>query len=200
MSSSTEHGGYRPGAGRKPGSGAFGEPTTPVRVPESQVETVVSYLDAYRQETKAEAPRRVSQEPSVISLMAFSSRVAAGFPSPASDYIDDAVDLNAELIIKGHEAATFVLRVKGWSMHNAGIFDGDRIVVDRAVEPQQGDVVVAVLNNDLTIKRLGKVDGNIALIPENPHFQPIIMKDDEDTLEIWGVVTNCLRSFRRGGR
>lgn len=199
MSSSIDHGGARPGSGRKPGSGLYGEPTTPVRVPESQVETVVAYLDAYRQDTKAEDPRQVSQEPSAIHLIAFSSRVAAGFPSPASDYIDDAVDLNAQLIIQGHEASTYVLRVKGWSMHNAGIFDGDRIVVDRSLEPHQGDVVVAVLNNDLTIKRLGMIDGKLALIPENPHFQPIVMGEG-DTLEVWGVVTNCLRSFRRGGR
>jgi len=194
-----DHGGFRPGAGRKPGSGSFGEPTTPVRVPESQVETVVAYLDAYRQDTKAEAPRPITQQPSAIHLIAFSSRVAAGFPSPATDYIDDAIDLNSELIIQGHEASTFVLRVKGWSMHNAGIFDGDRIVVDRALEPHQGDVVVAVLNNDLTIKRLGMIGGKLALIPENPHFQPIVMEDGDELL-IWGVVTNCLRSFRRGGR
>lgn len=194
-----DHGGARPGAGRKPGSNAYGEPTTPIRIPRSQVGTVVSFLDAFRQDTHAGDPRPVSVQPSPIHLVAFASRVPAGFPSPASDYIDDAIDLNAELIIPGHEAATFVLRVKGWSMHNAGIFDGDRIVVDRALEPAQGDVVVAVLNNDLTIKRLGKVDGRLALIPENPHFQPIIMEDG-DELVIWGVVTNCLRSFRRGGR
>jgi len=199
MSSSIDHGGYRPGSGRKPGSGLYGEPTTQVRVPESQRETVVAYLDAFRQETKAEDPRRVSQELSAINLIAFSSRISCGFPSPASDYIDEAIDLNAELVIRGHEASTFVLRSKGWSMHNAGIFDGDRIVVDRALEPQQGDVVVAVLNNDLTIKRLGMIDGKLALIPENPHFQPILM-EGEDELIIWGVVTNCLRNFRRGGR
>jgi DNA polymerase V len=194
-----DHGGTRLGAGRKPGSGPFGEPTQPIRVPQSQVDTVVAFLDACRQETLAEFPQPISTEPTAISLTAFSSRVAAGFPSPAQDYIDDAIDLNAELIIKGHEAATFVLRVKGHSMMNAGIFDSDRIVVDRALDPRQGDVVVAVLNNDLTIKRLGKVDGKIALVPENPHFKPIIV-DEGDHLEIWGVVTNCLRSFRRGGR
>lgn len=194
-----DHGGARPGAGRKQGSGPFGEPTTPIRVPQSQVDTVVSYLDAHRQDTQAVEPRPITLQPSIIHLVAFASRVPAGFPSPATDYIDDAIDLNAELIIPGHEAATFVLRVKGWSMHNAGIFDGDRIVVDRALDPVQGDVVVAVFNNDLTIKRLGKIDGRLALIPENPHFAPIVMEDG-DELVVWGVVTNCLRSFRRGGR
>lgn len=191
-----DHGGTRAGAGRKPGSGPFGEPTQPVRVPQSQVEAVVAYLDAYRQATTAEAPQPVSVG-TTISLTAFASRVPAGFPSPAQEYLDDSIDLNAELIIKGHEVATFVLRVKGWSMMNAGIFDGDRIVVDRVLDPQQNDVVVAVLNNDLTIKRLGKVDGKLALLPENPHFKPIVM-DEGDHLEIWGVVTHCLRSFKRG--
>jgi DNA polymerase V len=91
------------------------------------------------------------------------------------------------------------LRVKGWSMMNAGIFDGDRIVVDRSLDAQQGDVVVAIINNDLTVKRLGSVDGKLALLPENPHFKPIVMEDG-DELVVWGVVTNCLRNFRRGGR
>lgn len=194
-----EHGGSRPGAGRKPGSGSYGEPTQPVRVPESQVEAVVAYLDAYRQPTVAEDPVPVSIEPTTVSLVAFASRIPAGFPSPAQDYLDDSIDLNAELIIQGHEAATFVLRVKGWSMMQAGIFDGDRIVVDRSLDPRQDDVVVAVINNDLTVKRLGRVDGKLALLPENPHFKPIVMEDG-DELVVWGVVTNCLRNFRRGGR
>lgn len=193
-------GGFRPGAGRKPGSGSlYGEATQPVRVPISQLETVVAYLDAYRQPATAEHPQPVELYPSSIGLTAFAHGVQAGWPSPADDYLDDTVDLNAELIIKEHEAATFVLRVAGWSMMQAGIFDGDRIVVDRSLSPVQGDVVVAVMNNDLTIKRLGRVDRKLALLPENPHFKPIVLEDG-DTLEIWGVVTSCLRQFRRGGR
>lgn len=191
------HGGHRPGAGRKPGSGAYGEPTRTLRVPESQVPTVVAYLDAYRQPMRAVEPVPMTLTPSTVALPAFAHVVPAGFPSPADDYLDESIDLNKELIVAGHEAATFVLRVAGWSMMNAGIFDGDRILVDRALKPQQGDVVVAVINNDLTVKRLGKVDGKLALLPENPHFKPVVLKDD-DTLEIWGVVVSCLRSFKRG--
>ena len=194
-----DHGGARPGAGRKPGSGAFGEPTQPVRVPSSEVGTVLGYLDSRRRRTVAEAPRAVSLSPSRVNLQAFASRVPAGFPSPAQDYLDDSIDLNAELIVKGHESATFVLRVKGWSMMGAGIFDGDRIVVDRALDPQKGDVVVAIVNGDLTIKTLGEIDGRPALIPENPHFQPITFNEG-DELVVWGVVTHCLRSFKRGKR
>lgn len=195
--SPSEHGGSRPGAGRKPGSGSFGEATQPVRVPQSQVETVVAYLDAYRQPAIAEQPRPVMTEPSAIQLISIAQRIPAGWPSPAADYLDDTIDLNAELIIPGHADATFVLRVSGWSMMLAGIMDGDRIVVDRAIDPQKGDIVVAVINNDLTVKRLGEIDGHVALIPENPHFQPIVMKEG-DELVVWGVVTHCLRSFRRG--
>jgi DNA polymerase V len=163
------------------------------------MDVVVAYLDAYRQPTLAEEPLPVSTEPSPVSLVAFASSVAAGFPSPAQDYLDDSIDLHSQLVIRGHEPATFVLRVKGWSMMNAGIFDGDRIVVDRSLDAQQGDVVVAIINNDLTVKRLGSVDGKLALLPENPHFKPIVMEDG-DELVVWGVVTNCLRNFRRGGR
>lgn len=84
-------------------------------------------------------------------------------------------------------------------MVNAGIFDGDRIVVDRTLSAQQGDIVVAVLYDDLTIKRLGQIDDRPALLPDNPQFQPFVMADG-DQLEAWGVATNCLRSFKRGGR
>ena len=191
------HGGSRPGAGRKPGSGVYGEPTRQLRVPESQVDTVVAYLDAYRQPAVAGAPRAVTLNPSNVGLVAFSSRVPAGFPSPADDYIDDTIDLNRELVIGGHESATFVLRVSGWSMMQAGIFDGDRIVVDRALDPRQGDVVVAIINDELTVKRLGKVGNKLALLPENAHFKPIVLEEG-DQLEVWGVVTHCLRAFRRG--
>jgi DNA polymerase V len=192
-----DHGGSRPGAGRKPGSGPYGERTQQIRVPESQVPAVVAYLDAYRQPAIAEQPRQVIAEPSPIQLISIAQRIPAGWPSPAADYLDDTVDLNATLIVPGHADATYVLRVSGWSMMLAGIMDGDRIVVDRAIDPQKGDIVVAVLNNDLTVKRLGEIDGFPALIPENPHFQPIIMKEG-DELVIWGVVTHCLRSFKRG--
>jgi DNA polymerase V len=191
-----DHGGSRPGAGRKPGSGAFGEPTQQLRVPESQVNTVVAYLDAHRQPAIAENPRPISLHLTTVALTAFASGVQAGFPSPADDYIQDAVDLNQHLIAQGHEASTFILRVKGWSMIGAGIHEHDEIVVDRALTARQGDIVVAIVNSDLTIKRLGTVDGHIALLPENPHFNPIIFQEG-DVLQIWGVVTRCLRNLRR---
>lgn len=128
--------------------------------------------------------------------MAFANRELAGLPSSAQLYLDDTIDLNAGLIIPGHEASTFVLWVRDRSMIQAGIFDGDWIVVDRELVAKDDDVVVAVFNNAFTIKRLGKIAGKVALLPENPHFKPIV-KEANDTLEIWGVVTNCLRRLQR---
>lgn len=194
----SQHGGARPGAGRKPG-GPFGEQTQQIRVPLSQVETVVAFLDAYRQDTTVEHPQPMTVAPG-LCLGSFLHRLPAGFPSPAADY-EESLDLGAEMIIPGHEAATFVVRVAtdGYSMIGAGIFPGDKLVVDRALTAVKGDVVVAIVNQDMTIKTLGEVDGKPALIAENPHFKPILLKDG-DELVIWGVVTHCLRSFHRGRR
>jgi DNA polymerase V len=185
-----EHGGRRPGAGRP-----AGEPSQRIRVPESQVPTVLAYLDAYREPTSLDAPRPVSLMPSTVALTAFLSRVPAGVPSLAEDDVDEVVDLNEHLVLPGHEPSTFIIRVSGWSMIGAGIFDGDEVLVDRALAPRQGDIVVAAVNNELTIKRLGKVDGHVALLPENAHFKPIVFREGE-TLSIWGVVTRCLRTLR----
>jgi DNA polymerase V len=184
------HGGARPGAGRP-----AAEPTQRLRVPESQVPTVLAYLEAYRQGTALDAPRPVSLMPSTAALTAFTSRVPAGLPSPADDAVEDAVDLNRHLIIAGHEPNTFMIRVSGWSMVGAGIFDGDEVLVDRALKPRRGDIVVAIVNGELSIKRLGQIDGHVALLPENAHFKPIVFKEGE-TLELWGVVTRCLRNLR----
>jgi DNA polymerase V len=189
-------GGARPGAGRPANTGPFGEATRPVRLPESAIPTVLAYLDAHRQPATGVESRPVSLTPSTVALTAFASGVQAGFPSPADDYLQDVVDLNTHLIVRGHEPSTFIVRVKGWSMIGAGIHDGDEIVVDRALTARQGDIVVAIVNNDLTIKRLGWVDGDVALLPENAHFKPIVFKEG-DVLEIWGVVTRCLRNLRR---
>jgi len=188
--SRSDHGGSRPGAGRP-----AGEPSQRIRVPESQIPTVLAYLDAYRKVATLEEPRPVSLMPSTVALTAFTSRVPAGIPSPADDHADDVVDLNTHLVLPGHEPSTFIIRVSGWSMIGAGIFDGDEVLVDRALKARQGDIVVAIVNGELSIKRLGKVDGHIALLPENAHFKPIVFKEGE-TLDIWGVVTRCLRNLR----
>jgi DNA polymerase V len=185
-----DHGGARPGAGRKPGSNAYGEPTTPLRIPVSQTPTVLAFLDAYRQEARASDPRPLAQDPPPMPLTAYLSAVPAGFPSPAADYAEQ-LDLNQHLIVQGHAEATFILRVTGHSMVGAGIFDGDEVLVDRAVKPKEGSVVVAVVNGDLTIKRLTFRQGQPVLQAENPHFADRTFAEGEE-LSIWGVVTRVL--------
>jgi DNA polymerase V len=123
----------------------------------------------------------------------FISRLSAGFPSPATDYMEeDGLDLNTFLI--RHKAATFVFDVKGSSMRDAGIVDGDKVLVDRSIEPMHRHIVVAVVNGDYTIKRLHSVAGRIELHAENPEFLPIKFQDGEQ-LEVWGVVVGVIRRY-----
>ena len=115
--------------------------------------------------------------------------VPAGFPSPAQGYYSGPVDLNRHLM--RDPTATFLVRVSGDSMTGAGIFDGDELVVDRGLDAHDGAVVVAVVNGELTVKRLLRSEGRTALLPENPAY-PVIELSELDELMIWGVVTRCL--------
>ncbi|MBD2233649.1 translesion error-prone DNA polymerase V autoproteolytic subunit [Phormidium tenue FACHB-1052] len=115
--------------------------------------------------------------------------VPAGFPSPAEDYAEGPLDLNRYLI--HHPAATFFVRVKGDSMAGAGIFCGDLLIVDRALNPVPGNVVIAVVNGDLTVKRFHQEAGQIWLMPENPDYAPIVI-DCYTDFAIWGVVTKAI--------
>ncbi len=115
----------------------------------------------------------------------FGAKVAAGFPSPADDYMEGALDLNEHLV--RNPAATFFVRVTGESMRDAGIFPNDLLVVDRSLEPQNGSVVIAVLNGELTVKRIWKRNGQVELRAANPAFPPIRLAG-EMQLDIWGVV------------
>ena len=105
------------------------------------------------------------------ALPIFLGRLPAGFPSPADDYLEGKLDLNRHLI--KHPAATFFVRVTGDSMIGAGIHSGDLLVVDRSLEPADKNVVVAVLDGELTVKRLFKQLGVLRLLPENLNYQPI---------------------------
>ena len=186
----TGRGGRRIGAGRKPGTGAYSEPTKPIRVPESHVATVLNYLSAYRKTLELPSSALpVATDAARQTIPVMSHRVPAGFPSPADDYVQDRVDLNEHLIL--HRDASFILRVSGWSMVGAGIHDGDEIIVDRAIDPQDGHVVVAVVGNELTVKRLRKDGKSIRLVAENPDFPDIEFLEGEE-LTIWGVVTRVL--------
>ncbi|ACU88303.1 LexA family protein [Desulfomicrobium baculatum] len=119
-------------------------------------------------------------------------RISAGFPSPADDYIETALDLNTYLI--RNPAATFMVRVSGDSMTGAGISDGDVLVVDRSEQPAHGKIVVAVLDGELTVKRLVMKNGQTLLAPENPCYQPITVTEGQD-LHVWGVVTGVVRKL-----
>ena len=112
--------------------------------------------------------------------------VAAGFPSPAGDYIDAKIDIFEYLI--QHPIATFYIRVKGNSMINASIHDGDLLVVDRSIEPKNNQIVVAIIDGEFTVKRISKYNNKFYLIPENEKFKPIEITDTMD-FQVWGVVT-----------
>ena len=127
-----------------------------------------------------------------LPIPLFSDAISAGFPSPAQDYIEQTLDLN-ELCIK-HPAATFFVRVEGDSMINAGIFPNDILVVDRSIQAVQGDIVVASLYGEFTVKEL-VLGAKPYLLPHNPAYPPIDIPEGGD-LEIFGVVTNVVRNLR----
>ena len=116
----------------------------------------------------------------------YESPVMAGFPSPAEDYMELKLDLNKFLI--RHPSATFYVRVKGSSMQNAGIHDGDILIVDRSLEPKDKDIAVCVVDGEYTVKRLRKTDKGLWLLPENPDYQAIKITEDNE-FQIWGVVS-----------
>lgn len=124
----------------------------------------------------------------------YASKVSAGFPSPADDYIETQLDLN-ELLVT-HKEATFFLRVKGDSMKNAGIHDGDLLVANRAIVPAHCDIVVAVVNAELTIKTLFKKRDVLKLVAANDTYPDIVIQPDNELI-IWGVVTDVIHSFRK---
>ncbi|HHS2563240.1 TPA: LexA family protein [Legionella pneumophila] len=163
-------GGKREGAGRP-----RGEPTKAVRISLSQL---------------AELERLKSH--ASYQLPVFASKIQAGFPSPADDYIEGYLDLNTKFI--KHPSSTFVLQATGESMAEAGIFSGDWLLVDRSIEPSDGRIVIAAVNGELTVKRLSKKGGRVQLLPANPKFQPIDITEDSEMV-IWGVVTLVLHEL-----
>ena len=134
-------------------------------------------------------PRVIDAGASLFSVLISPVPVAAGFPSPAQDYFDGRIDLNAHLI--KDITSTFVVRVTGDSMERAGISDGDELIVNRALEPKDGSVVIAVLDGELTVKRLRLTATGVVLQAENPKY-PDIKVSALSELTIWGVATRCL--------
>ncbi|PAU89622.1 hypothetical protein CK507_01740 [Pseudomonas sp. WN033] len=126
-------------------------------------------------------------------LPLFGSRVAAGFPSPADEYREASLSLDELAGI--HAPHTFLLRVQGDSMIEAGIYENDILVVDRAVQPLPGDVVIACISGEFTVKLLTWEAGLPVLMPANASYRPIRLKST-DELEVWGVVTHSLHRHR----
>ena len=132
----------------------------------------------------------IDNQPST-KLPLYSCKISAGFPSPADDHLEKNLDLNSYLI--KHPTATFFVRVSGDSMINAGINDNDILIVDRSLKPSHGKIVIAVVDGQMTVKRLYKSSGKLVLMPENKNFKPIEITESM-SIEIWGVVVTAIHS------
>ena len=168
------HGGKRTGSGRPRGSNVWGESTQSIRLPISKIPAVQAFLE---------------NGGSASTCPLYSSHVRAGFPSPADDYIESYLDLNAHLI--KHPAATFFVTASGDSMTGAGIQSGDMLIVDKSLNATHGKIVIAAIDGELTVKRLSRHEGRVQLLPENNQYTPIDITDEHD-LVIWGVVTHVI--------
>jgi len=119
--------------------------------------------------------------------------VSAGFPSPADDVMELGLDLNKALI--PHPAATFYARVKGSSMIDAGISEGDILVIDKSLDPKDGDIAICFIDGEFTVKRISCQDTGLLLMPANEKFQPIRITEENDFL-VWGIVTYIIHKAR----
>lgn len=202
------HGGKRENAGRPNGQGKFGEPTKVMRIPESQTGTVKNFLEALqRKRSQAGSDSAVTEinvdefftpgipeQPTLLPL--FSTKVAAGFPSPADDYVEKSLDVSEFLI--DHAASTFFVTIKGESMIDVGLLPDDKVVVDRSKTPVLGDIVLAVVDREFTIKIYDHGANNMPrLMPANSSgaYRPIYIRPDMQ-FEIFGVVIGSFRRFK----
>lgn len=187
------HGGARAGAGRKKNTSGFKEQTKVLRVPLSLVDSVKSTLDVYKSQINSgvsvSLPFDNAEE---VFTPIFTSRVQAGFPSPADDHLEDSLDLNTHLI--QHKESTFFVKAQGESMLGAGIHQGDILVVDKSLTPKSGKIVIAVVDGEFTVKRLHKYKGIITLKAENPEFEDIKIEGTTELI-IWGVVTSVIHQY-----
>ena len=138
-------------------------------------------------------PNQIFPRPLPETLPFYQSPAACGFTSPAADYLQDTLSLD-QLLIR-HPAATFFARAQGRSMEGAGIFDGDILIIDRSLTPGDGDVILALLDGELIVKRLVYCHGKPELHSENPDY-PAIKLDSEEGLNVWGVVTEVIHHLR----
>lgn len=128
-----------------------------------------------------------------LELPVANTGISAGFPSPAEEYEEVRLDLNKALI--KHPAATFYARVKGTSMTEAGILDGDLLVIDKSLDPKSGDIAVCFLDSEFTVKRIEQLDDALYLMPANEKYQPIKISEESD-FRVWGIVTYVIHKTR----
>jgi len=134
----------------------------------------------------------IPDQSSDVLLPIFLESVSAGFPPPADDYLEGKLDLNKYII--RHPSSTFFVRVTGDSMTNTGIYSGDILVVDRSLIPKNGNIVIAVIDGDLVVKKLQIIKDKVYLVPENDEYDEIEITS-EMHFEIWGVVTTVIHSL-----
>ena len=195
MKKEFSHGGKRPGAGRPKGTGKYKEPTKAIRVPEGSLTYIREFLDKYPQVTEIGASQPQSKDGSVVRLEIplYSSKVAAGMPSPAEDHVEETLDLNDYMVRRPD--STYMLRVEGESMKDVGILPNDILVVDRSLPAVHNKIVIAAIDGELTVKRLFHRGGLIKLLPENSAYPEIELESEAD-LVIWGVVVGSFRRFQ----
>ncbi len=204
----SNRGGKRENAGRPSGQGKFGEPTTTMRIPQSQTATIKSFLQALQRKKASAAAEHAAPEMEVdeffapaiseqpILLPLFSTKVAAGLPSPADDHVEKRLDISEFMI--DHAASTFFVTIRGESMVDVGLLPDDKVVVDRSKTPAIGDIVLAVVDREFTIKILDYGANKMPrLMPANSTgaYRPIYIRPDTQ-FEIFGVVTGSFRRFK----
>lgn len=185
----SNHGGKREGAGRK---FKYDEPTKVIRVPESRVIDIKHYLKQKPLNHEISDIRQVDPI-THLEIPVATERVQAGFPSPAQDYTDKKLDLNDYLI--NNVNATFIVKVNSLSMLNAGLDIDDSLIVDRSLEPKHRDIVIAMIDNEFTVKRLINDALGCWLKAENEGYSDIHPIEGQH-FEIWGVVTSVIKKLR----
>ncbi len=209
-------GGKRVGAGRPKGSGKYGEPTKAMRVPQSLADQLEPILknwqtvahpeidlsghlnsEAILQALQFNSPQsnvQILSQSAAQLIPLYSHSVAAGLPASVDEAIEEKLDLNSALT--RDPSRSFCVRANGDSMIDAGIQDGDVMLVDTSIEASDNDIVIAVVNSELTVKRLRQTPDNLWLQPENVNYPAIIVTEETD-LRVLGVVTCTIHQFVR---
>lgn len=201
-----KNGGRRPGSGRKSGTGPYGENTSVIRVPESQKEVITDFLDAYAKKQRLSQLKdnldsvrdflRPALGLEALSLPLYQSKVPAGLPSPADNDVEEQIDMYEYLI--GDANVTFFVTIQGESMIEVGLMPGDKAIVQKRNEASLGDIVLAMIDGEFTVKTLAKQSNGLPkLLPANSSdkYQPILITNKMQ-FEIAGVITGSFRKFK----